>query len=307
MTRVSSQLSQRQRTKNNPLHLGRFDSLSLRLLQGTLGPQYKVQADGYGGGEYNHWFQIDLVNPAWIIATKGGIRPQYINVSFYNLNHEPIIGLNPFDNDSVSEANNADNGEKYYPYLDTFMSVQSDLYNTYNSLRIDRGDDRYFPLNAGSYLLCISSTRNELLNYEVGVVIEFPITELYLGLEDLSVYLREDAIDPLNTVVFESPFTVDTNISDVPGKPNGFTQTPCEINNGVTVTVLDGSEWLIGFITGSGPVIQENNFFLLEYGNESFLETIHDHTLSEWKDAWNRQHQQTDRFPDIFIPLTNRP
>lgn len=307
MSRVSSQTNQRQRTQSNPLHLGRFDSLSLRYLQGTLGPEYEVSLDGYSGGTYNHWFQIELINPAWIIATKGGPKPQYINVSFYDTNKNPIVGLNPFDQDSVTQNLSLTTGEVYYPYLDTFMSVQSALYNNYEAQRLDRGDDRYYALNPGSYLLCISTTRNEKLNYTVGLVIEFPITELYLGLEDLFNYLREDAIDPLTTAIFDSPFLVDTLISNIPGKINGFTQTPCEITSGVTVTVLAGSEWLIGITSGSGPAIQEDNFFLLEYGNDSFLDGIHDHSLSEWRNAWNRQHQQSDKFPDIFIPLTNRP
>lgn len=264
-----------------------------------------MTADGYGGGTYNHWFQINVLQPAWIIATKAGPRPQYINVSFYDLNHNPIVGLNPFDNDSITDGRSLTTGDVYFPYLDTFMSAQSDLYNTYDRLRLDRGDDRYYPLPAGSYLLCVSSTRNEPLDYAVGLVVEFPITELLLALEDFSLYLQENTIDPVTTVTIESPVTVDTIVSNVAGKPNGFTQDLCAINAGVTVTILDTSEWLIGQQQTGG--VAANDAFLLEYGNEEFLNTIHDHTLSEWRDAWNQQHQQTDKFPDIFIPLTNRP
>ena len=305
MARVSNQSTQRQRTQSNPLDLGTFDTLALRFLTGKLGPEYKVTADGYGGGTYNHWFQINVLQPAWIIATKAGPRPQYINVSFYDLNHNPIIGLNPFDNDSITDGRSLTTGDVYFPYLDTFMSAQSDLYNTYDRLRLDRGDDRYYPLPAGSYLLCVSSTRNEPLDYAVGLVVEFPITELLLALEDFSLYLQENTIDPVTTVTIESPVTVDTIISNVVGKPNGFTQDLCAIDAGVTVTILETSEWLIGQQETGG--VAANDAFLLEYGNEEFLNTIHDHTLSEWRNAWNQQHQQTDKFPDIFIPLTNRP
>ena len=41
MSRVS-QVSQRQRTQNNPLVLGSFDETSLRVLTGTLGPKNVV-------------------------------------------------------------------------------------------------------------------------------------------------------------------------------------------------------------------------------------------------------------------------
>lgn len=307
MARVSSQSSQRQRTQSNPLDLGTFDALALRYLTGKLGPEYRVTADGYGGGTYNHWFRVNILRPAWIIATKAGPRPQYINVSFYDLNHNPIIGLNPFDNDSITDGVSLTTGDVYYPYLDTFMSAQSDLYNTYSRLRLDRSDDRYYPLPAGSYLLCVSTTRNEPLDYAIGLVIEFPITELLLALEDFSLYLQENLIDPATTITVFSPVTVDTVISPDPIRPNGFTEDLCQINSGVTVTVLSSSEWLIGRPTGGGTGAVAGDAFILETDNPQFLDQIHDHTLSEWREAWERQHQQSDRLPDIFIPLTNRP
>jgi hypothetical protein len=307
VARVSSQSNQRQRTQSNPLDLGTFDDLTLRLLTGKLGPEYKVTADGYGGGTYNHWFKISVLRPAWIIATKTGPRPQYINVSFYDLNNTPIQGRNPFDNDSITDGRSLTTGDVYYPYLNTFMGAQSDLYNTYERLRLDRGDDRYFPLPAGSYLLCVSSTRNETIEYAIGLVVEFPITELLLALEDFTLYLQENLIDPETTVTIFSPVIVDTVISTDPIKPNGFTEDLCQIDPGVTVTVLNGSEWLIGKPSGGGTGAVAGDGFILETDNPQFLDSIHDHTLSEWREAWNRQHQETDRFPDTLIPLTNRP
>lgn len=304
MSRVSNQTNQRQRSKENPLNLGTFGELSLRYLTGTLGPLNQVGLNGYGGGTYNHWFRINLSQPAWIIVAKGGPRPNYIQTSVYDLNTTPINGLPIFDADSIRQGLN-NLGEVYIPYLDTVMSHQSDLYNTYDRIRLDRGDDRYYPLPAGGYLLCVSSTRNERIDYSVGLVVEFAQSELFLALEDFSLYLQETTIDSVTTVTINSPVTVDTVISVDPTKPNGFTDNLCEIVSGVTVTVLDGSEWLIGEATGStGDVL--NDLFLLEFG-EGYLDTIHDHTLSEWRDAWNAQHHPDDKFPDLFVPLTNRP
>ena len=306
MSRVSSEKNQRQRSKGNPLLLGSFGDLALRYLTGTLGPVNQVELNGYGGGTYNHWFQINLTRPAWIIVAKGGPRPNYIQTSVYDLNHVPVNGLPIFQEDSVLGGTSLTTGEVYIPYLDTVMSTQSDLYSTYDRIRLDRGDDRYYPLPEGSYLLCVSSTRNERLDYSVGVVIEFAQSELLLALEDFTLYLQETTIDPSTTTTIQSPVTVDTIISTDPEKPNGFSQDFCAINAGITVTILDGSEWLIGEDTGSGAGVTANDYFLLEFG-EGYLETIHDHTLTEWRDAWIAQHHPDDRFPDLFIPLTNRP
>lgn len=312
-------LAQSQRNFANPLVLGTFSTTSLRYLRGTLKAERKVVGyrdtssssnGGYGGGTFNHWFQINLEKPGWVIVTKGPPRPKYINVSTYDLNKNPILGLPIFDADSITSGlTNA--GQVYIPYLDTVMQSQSTLYNNFAAWRIDRGDDRYFPLPAGSYLLCVSSTRNEPLDYEVGVVIEFPPTELFFALEDeqeVSLLVLENQIDLGTTILITSPITVDTIISNIPGKPNGFTPDEAQINSGVTVTILEGSEWLIGpgsYLpeTVSGP----EDLVVLETGDGSFFDTIHDHSLAEWREAWESQHQDTDRFPDIFAPLTNRP
>ena len=302
-----SALSQPQRTQNNPLSLGTFSQTAIRYLTGTLGAQYKPigRADtsqtsngGIGGGTYNHWFQVNLTEPGWIILTKGPPRPKYIQVSAYDLNRTPIQGNPIFDADSVHTT--SDNGI-YIPYLDTVMSSQSDLYNTFQRLRLDRGDDRYYPLNAGSYLICVSSTRNETLEYGLAVVIEFPTQEAFFELEDTdgSVCLQETDIDAPN---IGSPVTVDTLI---PVGANAFTETSCTINPGVTVTVSEGSTWYIG------ERIPSNTFddfkIILEVGDDAYYDTIHDHSLSEWQNAWDREHQDTDKFPELLVPLTNRP
>lgn len=181
--------TQRQRTKESPLVLGPFDQLSIRNLTGSLGPKNKVVSGGYGGGTYNHWFRIDISADAWIILAKGGRNPNYINVSAYDLNLTPIEGRSPFDKDSISETID---GEVYYPYVGHVMNKQSDLYNNFAPNRLDKGDLRYYPLRKGSYLLCISSTRNENIDYEVAFVVEFPITGFDLLLEDYALMLYED-------------------------------------------------------------------------------------------------------------------
>ena len=300
-----SSLSQPQRTQNNPLNLGTFSQTSLRYLKGTLGPQWKVvgRADtnqnsngGIGGGTFNHWFVVNLAAPGWIILTKGPPRPKYIQISAYDLNRTPIEGRGIFDADSIQINSN---NEAYVPYLDTVMSAQSDLYNVYMSNRLDRGDDRYYPLSEGSYLICVSSTRNETLEYHLGVVIEIPVNESFFELEDFdgSVCLQETE---LGAVTILSPITANLVIS-----LNAFTDTICEIRPGVTVTINDGVSWYIG--TPIDPATYINYKIILEPGDDAYYNTIHDHSLSEWQDAWEREHQDTDKFPEIFVPLTNRP
>ena len=81
-----SQEAQRQRTQNNPLVLGSFNTTTLKYLKGRLGPlnQLVGRADtsqqsngGFGGGTYNHWFQDNLKKDSWIIVAKSGPRPNY--------------------------------------------------------------------------------------------------------------------------------------------------------------------------------------------------------------------------------------
>lgn len=304
--------SQRQRTAKNPLLLGKFNQTTIRYLSGSLGPLSQVvgRADtatqsngGFGGGTYNHWFQIDLLTPAWIITAKGPPRPKYIQISAYDINKNPIQGRGIFDADSVRI--NGKNG-LYFPYLDTIMSAGSNLYNTYNRYRLDKSDERYFPLEAGSYLICVSSTRNERIDYTMALVVEFPTDEVIIALEDdeRAYLLKETAIDFGNTVNIGSLISVDTSISLVPGVPNGFTELTCTINPGVTVTLIEGSTWLIG---EQIPSAQAPLYSMLgEPGNDLYFESIHDHSLAEWREVWERDFQQTEPFPELLVAFTSR-
>ena len=302
MTRTRSE--QRQRTKDNPLDLGVFTLTSLRNLRGTLGPLSQVigRADtwdtsngGYGNGTYNHWFKITLGVNAWIIVTKGPPRPQYIQTSVYDLNQNPIQARNVFDKDSISEVNN---GEVYYPYVGHTMNAQSYFYNNFDPNRLDRGDNRYFVLPPGSYLLCISTTRNELLDYSVGLIVEVQDIEPELLLETGGIdhIIYENEITTGNTVNIGPIFTVDYTL---PSTFNAYTAILATINSGVTVTIQDPSSWFISQAVLTNP----EDYILLDVTEHYTGEDSHQHSLSEWQSAWQREHQQDDRFPDLFLPL----
>jgi hypothetical protein len=312
-----SQEAQRQRTQNNPLVLGSFDTLTLKYLKGRLGPLNQVVGrvdtnqqsnGGFGGGTYNHWFQVNLKKDAWIIVAKSGPRPNYIQTSVYDLDKKPIEGRGIFQGDSIE----TDSGSgTFYPYLGNVMGAQSDLYNTFVPTRLDLGDERYYPLGAGGYLICVSTTRNELLDYEVGLVVEFPVTEMFIALEDegdVALLTQETEIDFSRTSEILSPITVNTLIPLNINQPNAFTEDIAVINSGVTVTISFGSEWLIGFESTEGPLAEiPESLFIAEPGNDLYFDTIHDHSLEEWQESWESTHQDTDKFPSVFIPLTNRP
>ena len=306
MARFSSTTStaQRSRTRNNPLFLGTFSETSLRYLQGTLEATYHVQSDGFGGGTYNHWFSVAIASPAWIILSKDGERSKYVQISFYDLNSIPIEGRSIFQADSVRgdffyDAEDA----VYHPYVGHAMGAQSDLYNTFNQYRLDKGDERYYPLGAGKYLICVSSTRNEPLNYNVGVVIEFPTEDLFILLEDTdgSILCLEDGIDNANTVEIGPTFSINYTL---PSGFNAFTETLATIAFGVTVEIQLGSTWLIGDTVP--PAQEPQDKFLLDPSPTYDFNSVHEHSLSEWQEAWEREHQQTDKFPAVFIPLVTR-
>ena len=206
MTRVS-QRPQRQRTSNDPLPLGSFSSTSIRLLTGNLGPVSRPNRGGYGGGSFNHWFKVKLETSGWIILANGSTKPKFINISAYDLNKNPIEGRAIFQADSIDQFN-AD-GVRQYPYLGTVQGAQSDTYRTFDARRLDKGDDRYFALPIGEYLICISSVRNEPVDYSVGVVVEISDPFPVLLLEDFTRLLFEDT-DISNIVCDTTPnFTGD--------------------------------------------------------------------------------------------------
>lgn len=298
MTRGSAQPSQRQRTQANPQVLGSFSETSLRYLTGSLGPEYVVGLNGYGGGAMNHWYQINLQVPAWIITRKGGPRPNYIQLSAYDLNHTPIQGRMIFQADSGQFAGLS--GQLYYPYLGKVAGAQSELYNEFNSQTLRQSDDLYFTLPPGSYLLCVSSTRNEPLDYSLGLIVEVPLTEILLLLEDLdsSFLTLESNIDLGNTLVIGPVFNANYTL---PTFYNGFTSLTSTIDSGITVTISEGSTWLIG-----EAIPESQDKFILEPGNDYDFSSVHEHSLAEWTEAWQRERSPGDPLPEIFAPLITR-
>lgn len=245
---MAHQNPQRQRTQDSPLNMGQFSQLSIRNLKGSLGPKNLVVGrrdtnqtsnGGYGGGAYNHWFSFTITAKAWIIIAKGGAKPKYINTSVYDLNLVPIQGRGIFQDDSITTTIN---GDVYNPYVGHVMNAQSDLYNTFDPNRLDKGDERYYPLNPGTYLLCVSTTRNEPIEYEIGVIIEFPTADFELLLEDFTY------------------------------------------------------------------ILLENNDLIEDDHSDSYEgQDSHDHSLSEWEEAWRREHQADDRFPVFLVPFATVP
>mgnify|MGYP006276653475 CR=1 FL=1 len=303
-----SQVSQRQRTQDNPLNLGTFSQTSLRCLRGSLGPQNKVIGSrdtnqtsngGFGGGAYNHWFKIGLDTKAWIILTKSQPRPNYIQISAYELDNTPIQGRAIFQEDSIPELVQ---GEVYYPYVGHVMNTQSDLYNTFNINRLDKADERYYPLGPGHYLICISTTRNEPINYEVGIVVEVQDLEPELLLEtggtDHLVY--ENALDENNTVNIGPVFLVNYTL---PSGFNAYTNVVATISSGVTVTLSNGTTWFVDNNSVTPNPEIDVDYVLLDTTENYTGEDQHIHSLDEWQQAWERDHQQDDRFPDIYLPL----
>jgi len=302
MSRVSQ--SQRQRTQNDPLVLGTFSETSLRELTGTLGPLTKVVGrkdtnqysnGGIGGGTYNHWFQVNVTTPCWLITKKGGPRPNYIQVSAYDLNLQPIQERMIFQADSVSDSFGY--SISHQPYTDHVMGAASNLYNTFNPNSLDRGNDLYFVLERGSYLICVSTTRNELLNYTLGVVVEFPSEEMLLLLEDLdnSYLATETTLDSANTIVIGPVFSSNYTI---PSGYNAYTSISATLNSSITVTIPVNSSWFIGTL---GP--EAGDFFILEPSDSYDFNSVHEHSRADWLTAWRRERSPEDSLPTLFDSL----
>lgn len=315
MSRANTTEAQRSRSKNNPLELGVFSRTSLRYLRGSLGPKNQVVGykdtnqtsnGGFGGGTYNHWFAVETTDYSWIILNKDGERSKYINLSFYDLNLTPIEGRDLFEADSARGDFLFDEEDRvYYPYTGHAFGSQSALYNLFFTNRTQLNDSRYFPLPAGRYLICISSTRNEPIDYSVGLVIEFPATEIFLLLEDLAddKIALENGLDSSNTVEIGPIFILDFTL---PAGFNAFTETQATVEDLVTVEIPGPATWYIGdpFPVGEEP----KDVFLIDIGpNYDLQKQDHEHSLLEWKDAWRSEFGDQVPFPEVFVPLTTIP
>jgi len=317
--------AQRERSQNNPLNLGTFTRTSLRMLKGTLGPKSQVISGGYGRETYNHWFQVTLASPAWIILFKASSalasgtnqlssRRAPLNdrfmVTVYDQNRSPIQGRSIFQADSAIVYSPKDTFHSSFSnsYIGHVMNAQSDLYNTIEPDRADQGDDRYFPLGAGNYLICVSATRNEEFDYGVGLVVEFqiPQDELFFLCEDTSdiAYLITEN-DLSESVVEVVPEEVTSGITL--SSLNGFTENLCTIIDPdgvvqVNYATVDGNplSWLIGPDPGDIAIGR-----VLLDATENWIDTTHEHSLTEWREAWQRDHSMDDKFPNVFATYTN--
>jgi len=186
-----NQTTQRQRTSKDPLLLGTFEETSIRYLKGKLGGTNQPNIGGYGGGTLNHWFKLKLNAAAWIITVKAGGWEKWFNVSAYDMNRNPISGRGIFTEDSLETT---DDGKVYHPYTGHIMATDSELYNQYDSERLDKGDSRYYPLNIGEYLICVSSTLNTPFDYELGIVVEVADLEPVLLTENFDRILLETTV-----------------------------------------------------------------------------------------------------------------
>ena len=318
-------ISQRERSQNNPLNLGVFDRTSLRMLKGTLGAKSRIISGGYGRETYNHWFQVTLNSEAWIIlfksksglitgntlpsSNRNGLTSRF-SIAVYDQNRNPIQGRGIFQADSALVEASRDGFHRSFSnsYTGHVMGAQSDLYNTFEPERADKGDEEYFPLPRGNYLICISAERNEEFQYNVGLVVEFqtPNNELFFLCEDADDITYLITENDLNESVVEIvPNTVTSAITL--STLNGFTENLCTIvdPNGVVQVdyeTTDGNQlsWLIGPDPGDIAISR-----VLLDATENWIDTTHEHSLTEWREAWERDHSMDDKFPTEFAAYTN--
>lgn len=299
---------QRERSQYNPLNLGTFYQTSLRLLIGDLGPKSKIIQGGYGEDTYNHWFKVSLAAPAWIILIKAGsklstenIRPDQgtpynksrFDFSVYDLNKNPIQGRVII--------------EEPREFAGQAAGAQSDLYNFSNYDRADLGNDMFYKLEPGHYLICISAIRHELMTYGVGMVIEFqtPNDELFVLCEDTiqSFVLQESA------QASDIGFLYDEIISPITSNKlvdqrNAATANQALVQSGVVVQVnyentdLENLTWYIG---PPFPNVDPEDDRILLDATDNWVDTIRERSLSEWKAAWERENMESFPFR-VFTP-----
>jgi hypothetical protein len=323
-------IAQSNRNSKNPLNLGTFSQLSLRVLTGTLGPeniligssdlasQPNTGGGGFGGGALNNWFKVTITEPAWIIVTKIGTaltdhhrtsggshfheRIDYLQVGIYDLNVSPIEPRGIFQKDTVYTSEGI---VKYYPYFDHVMGAGSDLYNTHKSYRVDEGNEEYFPLEKGSYLICLSSTLNEPLKYAVGLVLEFPETEVDFICEDeaISFIIQEDSVTKDKAIFLPSPLT---NNTVIPTGYTGFALLEEEVPSAYTLEVEAGAVLLIGDFDPNTVATEENYRILANVADDEYFLTVHDHSRRAWEKSWLRDHAPDDPMPHYFDKLINK-
>jgi len=235
-------LSQREWSQFNPLNLGKFDRTSLRFLTSTLGMRSQIIQGGVGNNTYNNWFQVTLEKAGWIILIKGGTVLSTSNTTRQNLyqdvNSRLMLAVydqnrNPIQGRIIQQEPDT--------YRGNVAGAQSDLYNTFNPNRFDKGDEMFYELEPGNYLICVSATRNEEFNYGVGLVID-------INDDREQFILTEDTI--LSYVLQESDL-------NVPGEEDFF-NIPSEVTSDVTLATVSAYSVTYAAIS-SGIFVQVNN------------------------------------------------
>jgi hypothetical protein len=309
-------LSQRERSQYNPLNLGKFDRTSLRFLTSTLGMRSQIIQGGIGNNTYNNWFQVTLEKAGWIILIKGGTVLSTSNTTKQNLyqdiNSRVMLAVydqnyNPIQGRIIQQEPDA--------YRGNVAGAQSDLYNNFDSNRFDKGDEMFYELEPGNYLICVSATRNEEFNYGVGLVIDInDDREQFILTEDtiLSYVLQES---DLNVPGEEDFFNIPSDVtSDVTlATVSAYSVTYAAIASGVFVQVNNNNPvtsgeltWIIGPDLAASGTLSENKIIL--DATENWTDTLHELSLTEWKEAWARDHSMDEKFPSgVFTPYANTP
>ena len=307
--------SQRQRNQFNPLNLGTFDQTSLRVLQGTLGMRSEIIQGGYGRDTYNHWYSIKLAKKGYLLLFKAGTKlatsnlvaadvgNQYVNdrfmVAAYDQNRNPLFPLPILQQPEI--------------YFGQVAPVQGPTMNTVVPYRFEEGNELYYELQPGRYLICVSATCNELSDFGVGLAIEFPTpSEQFILLEDTEIaYLLQESL--LNTPGGEtfteilSPLQANVTIDTI----SALTRPPAIINPGIFCQVNNTNSngvpltWVIKDFAAD-PDDEANDRVLLDATENWYLSVPRTHSRTEWREAWRRDHSQDNRYPAIvFDKYTN--
>ena len=168
----------------------------------------------------------------------------------------------------------------------------------------------FYPLEAGNYLLCISATRNEMMTYGVGLVIEFPSDDTnFILTEDFveAFVLQENLnVGPGGSLDYiEIPPVVNTDITLT--DQNAFTPNSCTILNGTNAVQINyeatntsGNLTGISVLTSPLEMKMMIGFFWIQ---QRISSTNHEHNLAFVCQAWRRENM--GNFPAFFIPYTH--
>ena len=313
-------ISQRERSQYNPLNLGHFSQTSVRYITSVLGMRSQIIQGGIGNNTYNNWFQVSLDQPAWIILIKAGTVLNTSTTTVQNL----YQGIDKRMEVAVYAQDYSPIQQRYIAqivdppgYTGRVAGAQSDLYNTFDPKRFDRGNELVYELLPGRYLICVSATSNEEFRYGLGMVIQFPQNdENFILLEDtsLSYLIQENEVNVPGQAPFieiASPITFDITLDTT----SAYTVGNAEIVSGIFVQVNNKNQstnqklvWQIGPDISGMVSDQLNNRVLLDVTESWAQSQLPDLSLSEWEAAWKRDHSMDDAFPEvIFAPFATSP